>query len=126
MKKIKQALLAILVVLSALWLLSDVSVLQTSGFFGVRSVAVQYSGFIAIAVMTILAWRRAPGDLAVAAMLGAAGLYTASFFVISVACDYRYLYFLDVAAMAGTLYLAASAPWSGIVRAARAWRSSAV
>lgn len=53
MKRIRQALIAILLVSSALWLLADPSVLRTSGFFEVRSVAVQYSGFIAICVMSI-------------------------------------------------------------------------
>jgi hypothetical protein len=33
-------------------------------------------------------------------LLGSALLFTASFFVIAIACDYRYLYFLDAAAMA--------------------------
>ena len=33
----------------------------------------------------------------------AALLFAASFFVISIACDYRYLYFLDLAAMTGVL-----------------------
>ena len=80
---------------------------------------------IALGVMIVLLRRRAPGDLAVAAMLAAAGLYTASYFVISVACDYRYLYFLDVAAMAGAIYLAASAPWDGFIRTAHRWRAKA-
>jgi hypothetical protein len=38
-------------------------------------------------------------------MAGALG-FAASFLVISIACDYRYLYFLDLAAMTGVLYLA--------------------
>jgi hypothetical protein len=38
--------------------------------------------------------------LATVGLLAAALAFTASFFVISIACDYRYLYFLDVAAMA--------------------------
>jgi hypothetical protein len=36
----------------------------------------------------------------------AALLFTASFFVVSVACDYRYLYALDLTAMTGSLYVA--------------------
>jgi hypothetical protein len=39
-------------------------------------------------------------------MLASALLFAASFLPIALACDYRYLYFLDVAAMAGLLYLA--------------------
>jgi hypothetical protein len=61
---------------------------------------------IALLVGLALLWRREPADLAIAAMMGGALAFTASFFVISLACDYRYLYFLDLAAMAGLLYLA--------------------
>ncbi|MEI9931228.1 MAG: hypothetical protein WDM89_11975 [Rhizomicrobium sp.] len=46
--------------------------------------------------LVVLLRRRAQGDLAMAAMLISALLFTASFFVISIACDYRYLYFLDM------------------------------
>ena len=45
--------------------------------------------------------------IGVIAMLTAAILTTASFFVISNACDYRYLYFLDVAAMGALAHRAA-------------------
>jgi len=61
---------------------------------------------LAAAVAGVLAFRRQPGDMAMIAMqLGALG-FAASFFVISLACDYRYLYFLDLAAISGALYLA--------------------
>jgi hypothetical protein len=36
--------------------------------------------------------------------------FSASFFIISVACDYRYLYVQDLTAMAGVLYLALDPP----------------
>ena len=65
-------------------------------------------GTIAMLVMIRLALRRRPADIAVAGMIFSALTFCASFLVVSVACDYRYLYFLDVAAMAGALYLAAS------------------
>jgi len=45
--------------------------------------------------------------IAVVAMGVAALLYVAAFFVISGACDYRYMYFLDVAAMAMLIHRAA-------------------
>jgi hypothetical protein len=62
---------------------------------------------IALLVAGVLLLRRDPADIPIAAlMLGALG-FAASFFVVSLACDYRYLYFLDVAAMSGLLYLAA-------------------
>ena len=61
---------------------------------------------LAFGLLARLLVRRAPGDYAIAAMLGAALAFTASFFVISLSCDYRYLYALDVSAMAGALYMA--------------------
>jgi len=64
---------------------------------------------VAVAVMVVLLLRRRPADVAVAAMLASALAFAASFAVISIACDYRYLYDLDLSAMAGALYLAASA-----------------
>jgi hypothetical protein len=33
-----------------------------------------------------------------------------SFFIISIACDYRYLYFTDLAALAGLIYAAVDPP----------------
>ena len=48
------------------------------------------------------------GDrIAVVALLASALTFTASFLVIGVACDYRYIYFLDLAAMAALLHRAA-------------------
>ncbi len=41
--------------------------------------------------------------------LGGAG-FAASFFIISIACDYRYLYFTDLAALAGLIYAAIDPP----------------
>jgi hypothetical protein len=42
-------------------------------------------------------------------MLGGAFAFAASFAVISISCDYRYLYELDLAVIAAALYAAASA-----------------
>ena len=61
---------------------------------------------LALVVMILLLVRRESQDLAIAGLLGAALAFTASFAVISIACDYRYLYFLDLAAISGALYLA--------------------
>jgi hypothetical protein len=56
-------------------------------------------------------WRRRDGaDLVMIALMLSALAFAATFFAISIACDYRYLYFLDLAAMAGLLYLAADPP----------------
>ena len=43
------------------------------------------------------------GRHAVAGLQIAALAFALSFFVVSIACDYRYLYFLDLAAMTGAL-----------------------
>ena len=61
---------------------------------------------IALLVAGLLLIRRQPADLVIAAMMAAALGFTASFFVISIACDYRYLYVLDLSAITGLLYLA--------------------
>jgi hypothetical protein len=41
-------------------------------------------------------------------MLGAALAFTGAFLLISIACDYRYLYDLDLATIAAALYVAAT------------------
>jgi len=69
-------------------------------------------GVVGLVVLLVLLRRRRPADIAVAAMLASAFAFTASFALISIACDYRYLYDLDLAAIAAALYLAAD--WRGI------------
>ena len=66
---------------------------------------------LALVAGVLLLRRGEPADLAIAAMLASALAFAASFLVISIACDYRYLYFLDLAAMAGALYVALDPPW---------------
>ena len=61
---------------------------------------------IALAVGAFLLVRRDPADLAIAGLLAGALGFAASFFAISIACDYRYLYLLDLAAITGLIYLA--------------------
>jgi hypothetical protein len=63
-----------------------------------------------VLLIGLLRRRRAP-DIAVAAMLASAIVFALSFAVISIACDYRYLYYLDLAAIAASLYAAAT--WLG-------------
>lgn len=60
---------------------------------------------IAIGCLVLLLRRRRAPDIVVAAMLLSALAFSASFFFISIACDYRYLYFLDLSAIAALLYL---------------------
>ncbi len=64
-------------------------------------------GLLGGAALIFLLRRRRPADIAVAGLVTSALLFTATFFLISVACDYRYLYFLDVAAIGASLYVAA-------------------
>jgi hypothetical protein len=65
---------------------------------------------LALGVAAALLRRRDPADLPVIALMASALGFAASFFVISIACDYRYLYFLDLAAMTGLVYLAIDPP----------------
>ena len=60
-----------------------------------------------VLLLVLLLVRRRTCDIAVAALPASALVFAATFFIISVACDYRYLYFLDVAAIAAGVYLAA-------------------
>ncbi len=78
-------------------------------FDGTPVLSHAFYGLAAIGLAIVLILRRRGADIAVAAMLGGALAFTASFAVISIACDYRYLYFLDLSAIAAALYLAASA-----------------
>jgi hypothetical protein len=73
---------------------------------------------LSLAILALLMRRRAPGDIAMAAMLCASLLFTASFFAISIACDYRYLYFLDLASLTAVFYVAL-APYGFHVKAMR-------
>jgi len=65
---------------------------------------------VALGAIGWLLRRRDPADMAMVALLTGSLLFTASFAVISVACDYRYLYLLDLAAIAGALYVALDPP----------------
>ena len=67
------------------------------------------------AVCFIVLWmRRRPEDYAFLALISSAALFAASFFVISLASDYRYLYFVDLAALGSGLYVLAGAPWRSL------------
>ncbi|CAN7559939.1 hypothetical protein LJR225_004106 [Phenylobacterium sp. LjRoot225] len=65
---------------------------------------------LALGVGLVLLLRRDPADLPMIALMASALGFAASFFAISIACDYRYLYFLDLAAMAGLIYVAVDPP----------------
>jgi hypothetical protein len=62
---------------------------------------------LGLAIIAILLLRRDPADKAVGGLLVGAAAFTATFLPLSLACDYRYLYFLDMAVLTGLLYVAA-------------------
>jgi hypothetical protein len=62
---------------------------------------------LALAEFGFLAVRRRGTDLVLACLLLAATLFAASFFFVSIACDYRYLYLLDLAALTTAIYVTA-------------------
>ncbi|MBW8708980.1 MAG: hypothetical protein JF627_06900 [Alphaproteobacteria bacterium] len=64
-------------------------------------------GLLALLALGLLLQRKGPGDLAIAGLLAGALLFTLTFAALSIACDYRYLILLDLAAMTGALHLAA-------------------
>lgn len=63
-------------------------------------------GVVAAVVGLVLLCRRDPADLVIAGFMAGSLAFALSFFAISIACDYRYLYLLDLAALTGVLYLA--------------------
>lgn len=69
-------------------------------------------GVLALGLAALLARRRphAPGDAATVAMLVAALGFAASFAVIGIACDVRYLFFLPVACCGALAHLARPRP----------------
>lgn len=89
------------------WDPADISLANyATYFYGTPVFSHAFYALVALAVAGFLLWRRDEADLAIAGLLVSALGFVASFLVISIACDYRYLYFLDLAAMAGLFYLA--------------------
>ena len=65
---------------------------------------------VSLVLGVMLLWRRQPADIAMAGLQMAGAAFAASFFIISIACDYRYMYFTDLAAIAGLIYVAIDPP----------------
>jgi hypothetical protein len=65
---------------------------------------------LAAVLLVFLMRRRRAADIAIASLLGCALFFTLSFFVIAIACDYRYLLFLDLSSIASAFYCAATWP----------------
>lgn len=80
-------------------------------FFGTP--VLQHGVFALLSLISgyLLLWRRRPADIAIAFLQIGVLLDVASFFIISIACDYRYLYCLDIAAMTGWFYIALDWQW---------------
>jgi hypothetical protein len=62
-------------------------------------------GALALVLLVFLLRRRRDADLAVAGLLASALLFTMTFVIMSLACDYRYLLFLDLSAISAALYV---------------------
>jgi hypothetical protein len=73
-------------------------------FFGTPLFSHIAWGLVAILLLIVLLRRPSPADKVVAGLLAGALLFSVTFFFISIACDYRYLIFLDLAVMAASLY----------------------
>ena len=69
---------------------------------------------ICVGTAVVLLLRREPQDMAIVGLMFAALGFLASFFVISISCDYRYLYFVDLAALVGLVYLAIDPPLAAL------------
>ena len=65
-------------------------------------------GAVGALLLVVLLRRRRPADIAVAALVASGFAFAASFAIISIACDYRYLYALDLSVIAAALYAFAS------------------
>lgn len=63
---------------------------------------------LALALLPALLLRRRAPDIAVSGLLASAMLFAVSFFFISIACDYRYLDFLDLGALSAAFYWVAT------------------
>ena len=77
--------------------------LYVAHFFHTPIFSHLFYGALALLFLALLIRRGAPADIAIAGLQVAALLFALSFFVVSIACDYRYLYFLDLAALTGAL-----------------------
>lgn len=87
-----------------------------SWFFGTPVLSHLTFALISLAVMVALTLRGRPSDWMLAGLQAGALAFAGSFLVIGLACDYRYLYFLDLAALFGLVHLALDPPWMAIIR----------
>ncbi len=76
---------------------------------------------ISILMLAALWLRRNLADVSIGMLLVSGLIFSASFFPISLACSYRYLFFMDAAAMTGLLYVALYPPVQEIKTLLAAW-----
>jgi hypothetical protein len=82
----------------------------SSWFLGTPVYSHLFYGAVSLVLAGLFLWRGQPADIALAALQLAGLGFMSSFFIISIACDYRYLYFTDLAALAGLIYAAVDPP----------------
>lgn len=75
------------------------------GLMGTPLFSHLFYGVVAIGALFVMLRRRRPEDIAIAALLAGTLAYSLSYFVIGIACDYRYLYALDLSALLVIFYL---------------------
>ena len=86
---------------------SDVQLANYSSWFlGTPVYSHLFYSVLSLLLAGLFLWRREPADIVLAALQLAGVGFAASFFIISIACDYRYLYFTDLAALTGVIYAA--------------------
>ena len=73
-------------------------------------VSIAFYAGLSLVLAGLFLWRRQPADIPMAGLQLAGAAFAASFFIISIACDYRYMYFTDLAAIAGLVYAAVDPP----------------
>ena len=90
---------------------SDVELVNYASWF-LDTPVFSHAAYVALSLILagLFLWRRQPQDIAMAALQLAAAAFASSFFIISLACDYRYLYFTDLAALTGLIYAAVDPP----------------
>lgn len=86
-------------------------------FMGTPIFSHLFYAVFALCLLAVLFARRRSADIALAFLLIAAFAFTTSFFVISIACDYRYLYMLDLATMVAAFHVALDwrSAWAAII-----------
>jgi len=86
-----------------------------SMFFGTPVLSHLSFAILSLAITVVLVLRGRPSDWVMAGLQAGALAFAGSFILIALACDYRYLYFLDLAALLGLVYLALDPPWMAIL-----------